>query len=103
MTLRGMMVAEDREMDGSCVEARKLQFVVEAGLFIAVGLGRFAPLRLEILDDRGAHSAVFDIHDAPRLAVADGRRKIGETQQPIEQRVRNRICFETAHIAPPAD
>ena len=100
--MRSIMIAEDREMDRSRVEPCELQFAVEIGSFIAIRLSRFATLRFEVFDDRGAHRAVFDIHDAPRLAVADGGRQISETQQPIDQRVRHWVRLEPAHVAPPA-
>ena len=54
MALHGAAVREDGEMNRRGIEARELQSVVEIGLIAAVDLSRFAPRRLEILDDCGA-------------------------------------------------
>src|SRR5690606_36261082 len=93
----------NREVNGRRVESGKLQLVVEAGLIAVVNLSRLATLCFEVSDDCGADLGVLDVHDPPRLAVADRWREIGKTQQTADQSIRHRVRLEPAHVAAPAD
>ena len=85
------------------IEACELQSIVEIGLIAAVGLSRSFPRRLEILDDGGPLFGAVDADDPPRLTVADGRREVGEAQKPVDQRLRNGVALEAAHVAAPTN
>jgi hypothetical protein len=95
------MVAENGKVNRRVMQSRELEARIEGRALSFVGFESGRVAGIEVRDNRPARRRRFHADKAPRLAVADRRRKGGRSNKAFDKRWRQRIGLETPDIAPP--
>jgi hypothetical protein len=102
MALDGGVVGGDRDDLRRLAQAVELERGIErVPLARVVARARLTRGVIDMLGERSANCRRLDTQEAPRLRVADRRRKLRRGEQPLHLGFGNRTGIEMAYVAPP--